>query len=53
MIQHHEGAIKMVADLNATPLSMQDFVIAALANDIDADQRAEIHKMYSMLEELR
>jgi uncharacterized protein (DUF305 family) len=50
MIQHHEGALKMVADLQATPAAMQDFLLHGFATDVDVDQRAEINRMYQMLE---
>ncbi len=48
MIQHHEGAIKMVADLLAVHPSPEPDLYN-LAVDIDFDQRAEIEKMYEML----
>jgi uncharacterized protein (DUF305 family) len=48
MIQHHEGAIKMVADLFAVNPSPEPDLFG-LATDIDFDQRAEIEKMYEML----
>ena len=50
MIQHHEGALKMVADLQATPLAMQDALLSSFSADIDTDQRAEILKMHQMLD---
>jgi uncharacterized protein (DUF305 family) len=52
MIKHHEGALKMVADLESTPLSMQDGLLTGFATDVDANQRAEILKMQQMLAEL-
>jgi uncharacterized protein (DUF305 family) len=52
MIKHHEGALKMVADLESTPLAMQDALLGGFATDIDANQRAEILKMQQMLAEL-
>jgi uncharacterized protein (DUF305 family) len=53
MIQHHEGALQMVADLQATPLAMQDPLLSSFTTDIDTDQRAEILKMHQMLDEIR
>jgi uncharacterized protein (DUF305 family) len=48
MITHHEGALKMVADLFAVPDATDSSEIFQLATDIDADQRAEIARMQSM-----
>ena len=48
MIQHHQGAIKMVADLLAANPSPEPDLYN-LAVDIDFDQKAEIEKMYEML----
>jgi uncharacterized protein (DUF305 family) len=48
MIAHHEGAVKMVADLFVVPGGTDDSEIFQLASDIDADQRAEIARMQSM-----
>jgi uncharacterized protein (DUF305 family) len=53
MIQHHEGALKMVADLQAAPLSMQDPELSEFATGVDSDQRAEIGKMHQMLDEMK
>ena len=52
MIQHHEGAIKMVAELQQTPLSRQDALLSAFSADVDTDQRAEIFRMHQMLDEM-
>lgn len=52
MIQHHEGALKMVKELFATPLSAQDVDISVFANDIEVVQTAEIALMQRMLDEL-
>lgn len=52
MIRHHGGALTMVKDLFATPGAAQDGDIFAFASDVDADQRMEIDRMSSMLEEL-
>lgn len=51
MIQHHEGAIKMVADLMATPRAAQDVDISVFANDVETTQTAEIGLMKQMLAE--
>jgi uncharacterized protein (DUF305 family) len=53
MIMHHEGALKMVADLQAAPLSMQDPGLTEFALGVDSDQRAEIGKMHEMLDEIK
>jgi len=52
MIQHHEGAIRMVKDLFATPGAGQESEIFSFASDVDADQRMEIDRMSDMLKEL-
>ncbi|HTR77012.1 MAG TPA: DUF305 domain-containing protein [Gemmatimonadaceae bacterium] len=49
MIQHHEGALKMVADLFASPGGGQGADIFAFATGIDAGQRVEISIMQHML----
>jgi uncharacterized protein (DUF305 family) len=49
MIHHHEGAIKMVADLFAAPQGGQQADVLALASGIDAGQRVEIGIMEGML----
>jgi uncharacterized protein (DUF305 family) len=51
MIQHHEGAIKMVADLLASPLAAQDVDVSVFANDVEVVQTAEIEVMKQMLAE--
>jgi uncharacterized protein (DUF305 family) len=51
MIQHHEGALKMVADLFATPLAAQDVDVSVFANDVQVVQTAEIDTMHQMLNE--
>lgn len=53
MIRHHEGALTMVARLFANPASVQDPELYQLANNIDADQRAEIARMGAMLSNLQ
>ena len=52
MIQHHEGALKMVADLFATPLAGQDVDVSVFANDVRTVQTAEIGIMHAMLDQL-
>lgn len=52
MIQHHEGALKMVEDLFANPRAAQDVDVSVFANDVTTVQTAEIGVMYQMLDEL-
>lgn len=52
MIQHHNGALKMVADLLATPLAAQDVDVSVFANDVQVVQTAEIGTMQRMLANL-
>ncbi len=52
MIQHHEGALKMVSDLLATPQAAQDVDVSVFANDIQVVQTAEIGTMHAMLDQL-
>jgi uncharacterized protein (DUF305 family) len=49
MIKHHEGALIMVAELLGSQGAAQDSELYALVSDIEADQRAEIARMQSML----
>jgi uncharacterized protein (DUF305 family) len=49
MIQHHEGAISMVAKLFDSPGAGQTPEIFGYATGVDADQRAEIARMQGML----
>jgi uncharacterized protein (DUF305 family) len=49
MIQHHEGAIVMVATLFDSPGAGQTPEIFGYATGVDADQRAEIARMQGML----
>lgn len=49
MIKHHEGALTMVAALLGSQGAAQDSELYALISDIEADQRAEIARMQSML----
>jgi len=53
MIQHHTGAITMVAELFASPGAGQDSAIFRFASDVDADQRAEIDRMNMLLGQYR
>jgi uncharacterized protein (DUF305 family) len=48
MIRHHEGALKMVADLFATPGAGQDPDVFRFVTDVEADQRAEIQRMQTL-----
>lgn len=50
MIRHHEGALVMVRDYLGTPGVAQDPLLFQFANDIDADQRAEIRRMRALLD---
>jgi uncharacterized protein (DUF305 family) len=52
MIQHHEGALKMVSDLFATPRAGQDIDVSVFANDVQTVQTAEIGTMHKMLSTL-
>jgi uncharacterized protein (DUF305 family) len=52
MIPHHEGALRMVAQLYASPGGGQQSDISGFANDIDAGQRAEIARMQALLNTL-
>ncbi|MCC6244184.1 MAG: DUF305 domain-containing protein [Gemmatimonadaceae bacterium] len=52
MIMHHEGALKMVKDLNASPGAAQDVDISVFANEVEVVQTAEIDVMKQMLHEL-
>ena len=49
MIRHHEGALRMVADLLATPRAAQDVDVSVFANDVEIVQTAEIGVMRQML----
>ena len=52
MIQHHEGALKMVVDLMASPGAAQDVDVSVFANDVQTVQTAEIGTMRQMLEQI-
>lgn len=49
MIQHHEGALAMVATLFSTQGSGHEPALYEFASDVDAGQRAEIARMQAML----
>ena len=49
MIQHHRGALVMVANLFSNTGAGQDAEVFQLASGIDADQRGEITRMTKML----
>jgi uncharacterized protein (DUF305 family) len=49
MIQHHEGALRMVKDLFASPRAGQDVDVSVFANDVQTVQTAEIGIMHQML----
>lgn len=53
MIKHHEGALVMVAKLLGTPGAGQEPELYLFANDVDADQRAEIKRMRTVLASLQ
>ena len=48
MIAHHEGAVKMVADLLARPGSAYDPILSRFANDVTNEQQAEINRMTAL-----
>lgn len=52
MIQHHEGALSMVADLLASPRAAQEVDISVFANDVETTQSAEIGLMHQMLADI-
>ena len=52
MIQHHQGALKMVKDLFDNPRAGQDVDVSVFANDVQTVQTAEIGTMYQMLNAL-
>jgi uncharacterized protein (DUF305 family) len=51
MIQHHTGALVMVADLFGTPGAGQDGQLFDFATDVENTQSAEINIMKGMLKE--
>ena len=52
MIQHHQGALTMVAQLLSAPGAAQDGPIFRFAADVNADQSTEIDRMSRMLDAL-
>lgn len=52
MIQHHEGALRMVDDLFATAGAAQDVDVSVFANDVVSVQTAEIGAMRRLLSQL-
>jgi uncharacterized protein (DUF305 family) len=53
MIQHHQGALTMVAQLLAAPGAAQDGPVFRFAADVNADQTTEIDRMTRMLDDLK
>ncbi len=51
MIQHHQGAVRMVDELFATDGAAQDEQVFKFANDVQVDQRTEVARMQRMLAE--
>ncbi|WP_237066085.1 DUF305 domain-containing protein [Microbulbifer guangxiensis] len=49
MIAHHEGAVKMVEDLQEKPGSAYDPVLFEFTSDITNDQTAEVERMSKLL----
>ncbi len=53
MIQHHQGAIDMVARLFNSSGAAQESTVFKFAEDVDADQTMEIERMQGILVTLR
>jgi len=53
MIQHHQGALTMVAQLLSAPGAAQDGPVFRFAADVNADQTTEINRMTLMLDDLK
>lgn len=51
MIQHHQGALDMVAELMGTPNPAQDTLLSDFTTAVVADQQTEILRMQSLLSE--
>ena len=49
MIQHHQGALTMVAQYTNAPSAGEDPFVFQFASDVNADQSAEIDRMSRML----
>jgi uncharacterized protein (DUF305 family) len=52
MIQHHQGALKMVDDLFAVPMAAQEVDVSVFANDVVTAQTGEIGIMQRLLSQL-
>ena len=52
MIQHHQGALDMVAELMTHPDAAQDTLLSDFTTSVVADQSTEILRMQSLLSEL-
>ena len=52
MIQHHEGALTMVAELLRAPNAAREPMMFQFVSDVDTDQRAEIRRMQALLRTL-
>ncbi len=52
MIQHHEGALFMVAELLRAPNAAREPMMFQFVSDVDTDQRAEIRRMQALLRTL-
>ena len=52
MIQHHQGALDMVADLMEQPDAAQDTLLSDFTTSVVADQSTEILRMQSLLSDL-
>jgi uncharacterized protein (DUF305 family) len=50
MIKHHEGAVRMVAELFASHGGGQQSEVFQFASDVDADQQMEIGRMRKLLD---
>jgi uncharacterized protein (DUF305 family) len=50
MIKHHEGAVRMVAELFASPGGGQQTAVFQFASDVDVDQQMEISRMRKLLD---
>lgn len=52
MIMHHEGALKMVDDLFASPMAGQEVDVSVFANEVATSQTGEIGIMRRLLSQL-
>ncbi|HEX8691135.1 MAG TPA: DUF305 domain-containing protein [Longimicrobium sp.] len=52
MIQHHQGAVRMVSELFSSYGAGQDETVFKLASDVNVDQLTEIARMQRMLADL-